>query len=154
MKWILLFLLMIPLVSSQLVLDFPSPEVLNMSVRQTPDGIFCNANTNEGSWPIYRWFVNGEFKREGQILDSGYSSSDEVRCEVVATTGYENATAYQMVNITSSAPLITGAVIGTAQTGGNILGILLLTGFLIGLVVVNYRLFVRHKDNSRKRKLL
>ncbi|MEK6967935.1 MAG: hypothetical protein AABX51_04870 [Nanoarchaeota archaeon] len=152
MKQLLLVLLLItiPIAQAQVVLDFTMPELKEITLKETEQGIFCDAKTNDGSWPIFIWSINGvETKENEPLLSSGYAKGDRVRCTVSATNGYLNDTNFkEIVPGQISVPGITGAVIGNATSSTSVPWLLagLFGGILLVLAYVNLRLYRRIKS--------
>ncbi len=144
-----LTLILMQVAQAQLVIDFTPPTIEQVTLRQTEQGIFCNAKTSDGSWPIFSWKANGRaLSSKEPLLENGYSSGDNVECTVIATTGFLNATTSRSIVASSAAtsPItgaITGAVIGTTQGGGSAGWLLVgvFAGLLAVLAYTNVRLF-------------
>ncbi len=150
-------LLLISTVNSQL--DFSKPQVLNITLKQNTQGIFCSAQTSSGTWPIYQWHIEDKKQAEkSQLLSSGFKTGDKVTCEVSATTGYDNATSSKSITVVSSAQnQITGAIIGAGTGFGESssitwLGSGVLLAIAIGLAVLNVRMYKKHRQTARLRK--
>ncbi|TAL51497.1 MAG: hypothetical protein EPN86_06540 [Nanoarchaeota archaeon] len=143
-----ILLLIIQTSFAQIKLDAPNPSVDSISVRETQEGIYCEAKTNDGTWPIFTWKVNGKQQKETEpLLASGYSQGDEVTCIVTATTGFLNSTDEKTitVNQTAQTPL-TGAVIGAGVVTNLpwlVVGILGMV--LIGIAFINFKMFRKIK---------
>lgn len=143
-----LLLVLIQISFAQIKFDTPQPSVDSIAMRETVDGIYCEAKTNDGTWPIFAWKVNGKPQHETEpLLVSGYSQGDEVTCIVTATTGFLNSTDEKTitVNQTAQTPL-TGAVIGAGVATNLpwlIVGILGMV--LIGIAFINFKMFRKIK---------
>ena len=152
MKWILIVVLLVSIqfAEAQIVFDLEEPRINEINLKETSDGIFCEVKTNEDSWPIFEWSVNGvKIKESEPLLTSGYSEDDKIRCTVIATNGYLNSTDFrEIISAQSSPPAITGAVIGAASEQSIFPWIIavILGGVILALALINLRLYRKMKS--------
>src|SRR3989338_894944 len=152
MKWSLIVVLLVSIqfATAQIVFDLEEPKINEINLKETSDGIFCEVKTNEDSWPIFEWSVNGvKIKESEPLLTSGYSEDDKIRCTVIATNGYLNSTDFrEIISAQSSPPAITGAVIGAASEQSIFTWIIavILGGVILALALINLRLYRKMKS--------
>jgi len=152
--YILAVLILIEIACAEnLIINFnnPKPEIYNVSVKLTQynnqPAVFCSAITDPDSDVKYIWYVNDKLEKTNEpvLALSNANTNDVVKCEAIATNGFENVSDTAEMIISDANP-ITGFAVRTAGDG-NGLNIILTVGVvvLLGLIFLNAFLFYRKK---------
>ena len=139
--------------AENLIINFntPKPEIYNVSVKLTQynnlPAVFCSAITNPDSDVKYKWYINGKLEQTSEpVLSlSNAKINDVVKCEAIATNGFENVSDTAEMKISNTNP-ITGFAVRTTGNG-NGLNIILTLGvvILLGLIFLNAFLFYKKR---------
>jgi len=152
--YVLVVLVLIEIACAEnLIINFntPKPEIYNVSVKiseyNNQPAVFCSAITNPDSDVKYKWYVNDKLEKTNEpvLALSNAKTNDVVKCEAIATNGFENVSDSAEIKISNTNP-ITGFAVRTAENG-NGLNIILTVGVivLLGLIFLNAFLFYRKR---------
>jgi hypothetical protein len=150
--YILAVLVLIEIACAEnLIINFnaPKPEIYNVSVKLTQynnqPAVFCSAITNPDSDVKYKWYINEELQKTSEPVITNIRTNDVVKCEAIATNGFENVSDAAEMIISDTNP-ITGFAVRTTGNG-NGLNIILTVGVvvLLGLISINAFLFYKKR---------